>query len=116
MSFDPKRARAPFAPQELVPATGDPGKTPSATAVGVSRARYRAIYIRSPAHRRVHLAFDRLRALGLATPGMPQRAVRNSAHSGSGKTANAEAYEKHANANAAEGTWAGLRSCGMTVA
>lgn len=104
MSFDPKRARAHFAPQDLIPATGNPSKTPSATAVGVSRARYRAIYIRSPAHRRVHLAFDRLRALGLATPGMPQRAVRNSAHSGSGKTANAEAYEKHANANAAEGT------------
>lgn len=104
MSFDLRQARAIFSPDELNPATGDPANVPSAMAVGRIRASYRAIYIRSPAHRRVHLAFDRLRALGAATPGMPQRAVRNSAHSGSGKTANAEAFVAHANKGAAKGT------------
>jgi hypothetical protein len=104
VSFDLKKARAGFAPDELDAGTGNPANVVSAADVGVIRARYRAIYIRSPAHRRVHLAFDRLRALGAATRGMPQRAVRNSAHSGSGKTANAETYEAHANAGAPEGT------------
>jgi hypothetical protein len=104
MSFDLKKARGLFAPQDLVAVTGDGSNAPSATAVGKIRARYHAIYIRSPSHRRVHLAFDRLRALGKATPGMPQRSVRNGADSASGKSANSVTYEKNANANAEEGT------------
>lgn len=104
MTFDPKAARDRFSPEELKPSTGDVTNALSAADVGRARSVYRAIYIRSPSHRRMHKAFDRLRALGVATRGQPQRAIRNSALSGSGKTAGAIAYANHVNAAASAET------------